>query len=276
MELIFNELSMNPPVANKFQAILKMQQFAQTVAAARKKGFKRIRSYCELHEITLAEQYSAQDWIHDKTVSLEMKSFLHGMIVRPFIKEDDEAVEAQYVEADYYFEKPENSCYGMAAAYLYDTVLISLAFSPIWEQHELELSVRKATILKPDFYMVKNIAAKTDFEVPIIADFVEQLGNITLLESVLKPTDKKIHLADHHGKKELDAFCNRLKKSTYVIAIRSTNWGGQNFIRKIGKDGSLEIVLVETQRQYALWVQTTGRNYRETEAIAKILEEDYS
>jgi hypothetical protein len=273
MELIFNELSMNPPIADKYEAIPKMQQFAQTVAAARKKGFRQIRSYCELHEVKLAEQYSAQDWIYDKTVSPEIRGILHGMIVRPFIKEEDETVEAQYVESDYYFET--SACYGMAAAHLYDTLLISLPFSPIWEQHEIELSVKRATILIAS-HIVKNIAAKTDFEVPVIADFVEQLGNITLLESALKPADKKIHLADHHGKKELTDFCNRLKNNPYVIEMRSTNWGGQNFIRKIDKEGVIEIVLVETQRKYALWVQTTGRNYRETQAIAKILEEDYS
>ncbi len=274
MELIFNELSMNPPVADKFQATQKMQQFAQTVAAARKKGFRQIRSDCATNEIRLTEQYSVYDWIHDKTIAREQRQLLHGMIVKPFIKEEDDAIEAQYVEADYFFKTEKMRCYGLASAYLYETLTISLAFAPIWEKHELELMVKKGAISTT--HLVLNVADKAGFEVPQIADFVEKLGEVTLVESQLKPNDKKIHLADHHGKQDLKVFCQQLKNSPYVIEMRSTNWGGRNFIRKTQKDGVIEIVLIETQRQYALWVQTTGRNYRETKAIAEILEENYA
>ena len=58
--------------------------------------------------------------------------------------------------------------------------------------------------------------------------------------------------------------------------MRSTNWGGKNFIRKKHKNGVIEIVLIDSEKEYALWVQTTGRNYRETEVIAKKIEERYS
>jgi hypothetical protein len=62
----------------------------------------------------------------------------------------------------------------------------------------------------------------------------------------------------------------------HVINAISTDWGGNSFIRKINKNGTIEIVLIDTERRYALLVQTTGRNYRETETIAKLLEKEYS
>lgn len=109
-----------------------------------------------------------------------------------------------------------------------------------------------------------------------IAAFVENLGEVELIETTLKPDEKDIHLADHHGKDELKALCDRLKHNEYVIAMRSTDWGGKTFIRKIHKNGVVEITLFKSKRKYALWVQTTGRNYRETEAIAIKLRERYS
>lgn len=92
----------------------------------------------------------------------------------------------------------------------------------------------------------------------------------------MRPDEKDIHLADHHGKNELKALCDRLKQNEYVKAMRSTGWGGNTFIRKIHKNGVVEITLFKSTRKYALQVQTTGRNYRETEAIANRLRERYS
>lgn len=90
-----------------------------------------------------------------------------------------------------------------------------------------------------------------------------------------KPSEKKIHLSDHHGKKELQDLCDRIKNSPYVVEMRSTDWGGKNFIRKIHHNGIIEIVLYKTNRQYALQVQTTGSNEQQTKLIAEILKERY-
>ena len=96
------------------------------------------------------------------------------------------------------------------------------------------------------------------------------------METPLKPDEKDIHLADHHGKDVLKVLCDRLKYNEYITAMRSTDWGGNSFIRKIHPNGVVEITLIKSERKYALWIQTTGRNYRETEAIANKLREIYS
>ena len=83
-------------------------------------------------------------------------------------------------------------------------------------------------------------------------------------------------MADHHGKKELQDLWDKLKRSPYIIEARSTNFGGNRFIKKVEKNGVLVIVLVDSERKYALWVQSTGTNLRETKAIAAILDERYS
>jgi hypothetical protein len=108
-----------------------------------------------------------------------------------------------------------------------------------------------------------------------VSNFIENLGNVELRETNIAPNDKEVKIAPHHGKKELNELSDRMKHSPYVEIIRSTGWGGNRFIRKVEPTGAIEIVLVNSQRRYALWVQTTGRNYRETLAISEILADRY-
>jgi hypothetical protein len=284
MELLFNELSTNPLSIDSYKANDKMKQFAQAVAVARKKGFRNIRSHYASNQIELAENYSLHTWLTNREVPKDYKDVLYGMITQPFIREDDETIEYQYLEADYYFEDaefdiPKTVCFGLSAAHLYDTLSISLASSTVWDKIKLPILIEKdgVTSLEKDGepICVYNVSSKESFEYEEIETFIEKLGTITLIETEILPDDKKIHLADHHGKAELKAFCKKLKNSPYVIEMRSTDWGGHDFIRKIHRNGVVEIVLTDTQRKYALSVQTTGTNLRETKAIAIILEERY-
>jgi hypothetical protein len=279
MELLFNELSVTPLSIDRYKANEKMTLFSETVATARRKGFRNIRSHYASNLIPLSENYSLYDWLINKDVSKDERDNLYGIIVLPFINEEDDAIEAQYIEASFYFEDNENAyvraaCLGLSAAYLYETLSISLSSSPIWDRTILSIVIEKEDekATKPVF----NVSSQSSFNIPEIAEIVENLGTITLEKTELKPDDKNIHLADHHGKAELQALCNQLKLSPYVVTMRSTDWGGKNFIRKTHRDGVIEIVLFKSQRQYALWVQTTGRNLRETKAIAEILDDKYS
>ena len=279
MDLIFNELSVIPLSDNNFNANIKMKQFAKTVAASRKSGFRNIRSYYNVHDIHLAKDYSVFQWLNNKDVHEVERNFLYGMIIQPFINEDDVQIEEKYVNANYHFEDLENGiekqeCVGLAAAYLYETLSISISSSNAWDKNSLAILIEKENLNTVE--NVLNISSQSSFEVKEVQEFIENSGEINLVETDTIPNNKKIHLADHHGKPDLQALCNRLKLNPFVIEMRSTNWGGNNFIREIYSNGVIEIVLVNSQRKYALWVQTTGTNLRETKAIAEHLKERYS
>lgn len=96
-----------------------------------------------------------------------------------------------------------------------------------------------------------------------------------LTKTPIAPANKKVHLADHHGKKELNELCDRIKNSPYVLEMQSTDWGGKRFIRKVEATGLIQLVLHKTEKQYALNVQTTGNDLLETQAIAEILRAKY-
>ena len=277
MELMFNELSVIPHSADKYQAIERMTLFAKTFKKSRGFGFKRIRSNVSVSEIILADDYTVHSWLIDSAVSPELKGFMFGSIITPFINEEDGPTEEAYIEAEYYYKKNEADkvpCLGLAAAHLYELPTISLNTSEEWQRNLLPIIVEKNG--STEDHQIPNVFDESCFGEEGIATFVENLGEVELVETTLKPDEKDIHLADHHGKDELQALCNRLKHYKYVISMRSTDWGGNTFIRKIHKDGVLEVTLFKSQRKYALWVQTTGRNYRETEAIAYKLRERYS
>jgi hypothetical protein len=244
MKLFLNELSYNPVADNKYSAIERMNVFAKTVSIARQKGFRNIRCDNPVNTIMLAQQYSLFDWLNDATVSRECRDFMYGVIISPYIDEDDPEFE-QYVESVVTFENTEyniskTGCIGLASAYLYNLPAISILSIPLWKQHMLPITIEKDGILFTE--NVYNISSCESFCISGMTDFIDSISKLILVETTLKPEDKTIHLANHHGEAELQKLCERLKHNPYVEEMRSTDWGGNRFIRQIHRN-SIEIVL---------------------------------
>lgn len=278
MELIFNELSGNPLSSDVNNAKIKMATIIKTLGKSNEKGFRKIRSSHYSNEIQLSEGYSMHDWLSDQTVSKTYRDIIAGSIIHPFIKEDDELMEDQYLKNQYWFEDKDYQikrieCYGLASAHLYQTLSISFSGFPLWEMTKLNLILQSEET--EEIVEINNVSSPASFEDVRISNFIDNIKELELIESEIEPKNKEVHISTHHGKKELKEFSEKLKCSPYVEIIRSTDWGGNNFIRRFNKVGEIEIVLTDTIRKYALWVKTTGRNYRETEAIAKLLRDKY-
>ena len=104
-------------------------------------------------------------------------------------------------------------------------------------------------------------------------------GKLELSKSPLKPAEKKLTLSgDHHGNDKLEAFGKRLFKNDYVVCvINNIDFSPKaiNFIKNIYPDGKIELVLHWESAGYGMAIQTTGKNYRETEEIARILQKEF-
>ncbi len=278
MELLFNELSTSPCSIDNYHANAKMKEFVETVSSARKKGFKHIRSEKNTHEIELSENYFLSNWFHSKEVHRDLKDLMYGMIITPFIKDEDEDLINQYIEGNCYFEDlesgyPKTKCEGLMSAHLYQTLSISLLSAPVWSKSIFSLIIEKDG--QSSSVNVFNISSPESIELPLISEFIEDATPVQIITTDILPKDKKVHLADHHGKAELKALTDQLKNSPYIIEFLSCAWGGKRFIRKAHSNGGIEIVLYSSEREYALLVKSTGRNLRETEKIAKLLKERY-
>lgn len=275
MEVIFNELSINPLSDNINAAKKKANQFAEAFAVCRRYGFKRLRSDLDTYSIQLSEEYSLYDWLNDKTVPEVLKNFMYGVISKPFIRDEDEIVLEEYILNDFkiQIDQEKIKCDGIAAAHLYNTVCTSLNSDVIWLEVILEIEKHQEDeTLKHNVF---NISHKDNFLNPDLKEFITQIKPIELIKTLIPISSKKIGISDHHGKDIQVAFANKILKNTYVEEIKSTGWGGNRFIRKVNEDGTIEVVLTQSAKQYAFLVFTTGRNFQETQKISTILQDKY-
>lgn len=278
MELSFNEISQTPYWVDKYQANERMLLFSKAVAEARKKGFRNIRTPYSTSEIKLTQEYSLHNWLFDKHFPHESRALFYDMFVQPFLSEDNDEIEARFVEANYFFVDIENQiqkqeCLGLTSAYLSENLAISFQNSPAWLKNILTIQIEKDDEKSTD--EVHHVFSKECFSQNSIADFVESITTLDLVETNINPNDKNLHLTAHHGQQELNELWNRIKNSPFVIEALSIEWGGNSFFKKAQRDGKVDIVHLNSDRRYAMQIQTTGRNLRETTEIAKQLAEQY-
>jgi hypothetical protein len=280
INLKFNELSINPPFSSKHIAHQKMMEFVKTAKAARDKNINHINSDYSTGDIILFDGYTMHSWLFDKDFQTEnrvFREFLQSMIILPFI---DEEKEDEYLSQNFYFEDIVNGinkqpCKGLAAAYLYDGLSISFQNGEAWRKDKLSITIENTNSVL-SYKTVLNVYSSDCFLNEELIDHIERAFNVRPAESNIPPSEKTAHFSDHHGINELEKFWLKLANNPYVISARSTNWGGKKFIRKIEKNGLIEIVLVNTERKYAMQLETTGKTFYETEFIAKNIEENYS
>ena len=280
MELILNELSISVN-ADKYKANETMLDFARTVAEGKRKGFGFVRSYLTTSDINLTNNYSMENWLNDKDFAKykDYKDILYGMIVVPFIRDEDEQIADQYINATYHFEDTENNiakteCIGLASAFLYDTLSISFSGNPYWHKNQLPI-----TIVADDTQTlndVVNVFSNDCFTKEVVSNKIEQISTLELNECDIEPAQKNFHLTGHHGQKEMQELWDKIKHSKYVVEGMTIQWGGNTFYKNPMPNGKLDIVHMKSDRRYVLQIQTTGRNKRETIEIGKILEDKYS
>ncbi|MBF0557494.1 MAG: hypothetical protein HQL08_01805 [Nitrospirae bacterium] len=282
MEMVYNELSASPLSVNRSIADQKMARFIQTYKKGRDKGFLRIRFEYNLHEIALADGYTMQQWLSG-TNRRNLKDLLLAARTYPFIDDNDEEEIEQYLSHRYFFEDSRNGierteCLGLAAAHIYETLSISLSGSTVWENNLLSITKANDGTLAIEVVAVVNVFSPECLDRQEIQVYIENIGEVELVETELLPRVKNIHFRDDHGTDVLRAFANRLVNSRHVLAIINSlpfNREVSRLIKKVNPDGKIEIVLHWDDRGLGMVIQTTGRNMRETRRIAELIEDEY-
>lgn len=281
MELVFNELSFLPysnnevVLTNKFNDMLKIFGYIQE-----NYGFRHIVFPSNIGEIPVTENKSFFQWVVSIPNQGEKNKIL-SFIKRPF---GNDVLENHNVELNkYYYHNElvdiiEKYCVGLAISYLKDKVSISLALNECWckplvfflEIIDDDLNTRDIS--------TKNIATSDNVADNEVQKALMYGGTLELVESDLASAHKPLSLRDDHGKDKLEAFAKKLFQSKYIISVISSlpfNPTDVNLVRKIYSDGKIELVLYWENAGYGMIVKTTGRNYRETEAIAEIIKKKY-
>lgn len=281
MDLIFNELSIEPLLNSLDLSENRIRHFIDTFVKAKEVGFKNVRFDNDMNEVFLTKEINLLQWLTMPRTSTngKLKDYLWSIYKKPYIKSQDDDIIEKYYSNEYFLkiEEKEVECQGFGASYAYGTICISFYSKDIWFIEKQQLIIKNDESdekIEKDVYQI----AKPE-HVQNLKEIIENLKNIELIKTELLPEEKIIKLRDDHGKDVLQAFSNKLIKSPYVIGvINSLPFNSQlkRFIKTIHENGLVEVVLHWTDKGYGIAVQTTGRNLRETEAIATILEEEYN
>ena len=282
MEMMYNELSATPLSNNKHLANQKVANLIGCYKEARLHGFKKIRFSKPFEDIEIAGGYSLLHWLNE-TNQRNLKDLILGAKTYPFIKEEDTWAEDEYLKHHFYFEDTlyqiaRTECLGLSAAHIYDTLSVGFSEAPPWRKNTIFITKVSEETPASESVGVNNVFSADCFKRQEISAFVEKINKVVLIVSPLQPSEKKIHLRDDHGTDVLRAFARRIINSRYVNGVvNSLPWNNMttNFIHRRYPNGLLEVVLHRTDEGLGMAIQTTGRNQRETDEIAGLLEKEF-
>lgn len=199
--------------------------------------------------------------------SPEFANMLYSFFVPPYETNSVNEIQEDYLAHNWHFAGKD--AFGLAIAYLTESATYSLAGS---QYSHVSLSIVKDT----EPVCVDNIFDKESAN--YFCDKLKARDPVILVECNINSVDKQIKLRDDHGKDLLEAFAKRINHSKYVVGVINSlpfNPHKRRFILNCQPDGVINIVLPWTDDGLGLAVKTTGRDLRETEEIAKLIEKEY-
>lgn len=235
--------------------------------------FSNLRVRPDFRETFLAANYSIENWLSDDQVIEEDKNRFLGMYRFPYYDEDDTGLIDAFIENNWTIQYLGNqrSGEGLAFAKIVGSISVSYSSHELWNTPFISLSDGN-TIAE-----VKHASILEHFNSHV--EFINSISKLEILKSQIPVKSKSISLQHHHGKEVLKKFSEKLIQSKFVDAILcslSYKQHSRKFIHKVHEDGLIEIVLIDSKDKYSLLVKTTGRNLRETQEIARLIEEEFN
>ncbi len=281
MNLLFNETSFQPYVDDEYQLKTLFLELLKILDLAKKDySFKHIVFPSNIRDIKVTSTKTFYEWAYDITHQGDKNKIL-SVVKRPFVND----VLAERVDdlSKFYYKNqqagiPETYCSGLATAYVLESLCTSLSSTFFWNENTIEFHKIINDNFETEIVTAVNISKEEHFAKDEIKLAIEYLGDVYLEISNDHPQNKAISLRDDHGKDKLLTFAKRLVTSKYVVSIINSlpfNPRAVNLIKEVHQDGKIELVLYWEDKGIGLIIQSTGRNYRETKEIAKIIKKEF-
>jgi hypothetical protein len=138
LELILNDLSINHPAPDRFQAQASMANFVSVLVRASRLGAKsvlRVPKSLDCH--VLCPGYSLAAWRNDPTVDREKKQYFNTVVSKVSFLDGLPHVEEQLQLVEYHFNGEAAKGLGVASAL--DGLAVSINFSNHWNEADIEL-----------------------------------------------------------------------------------------------------------------------------------------
>jgi len=277
MDFIFNELCFGNVANDIHSGKTSINNLLQVCKKGREYGMSRLAIRPDFYEQYLAENYCVRDWLSDPAITRTHKDLLLGIIRHPYIEEGDTSIEERFISSyGFLNEEKETSVEGLAVAYLYKTIAVSLCSSEKWNSHEIDIRFSEAD---SEDQNIKVRHASHIYHIEQHKDWIISRVGVKLAVTDMQIQQKAISLRDDHGKDLLLKFSKKLIRSPYVTRVINSlpfNPHDNDFIKSCYPDGRIELVLIGTDQGLGLVIQTTGTTLLETEAIAEILREEFN
>ena len=261
-ELFFNELCLQ----DMPMEYCVYDNFLRSKDKLREFGFTKCR-------VSIKEKKQLFDYLMDIPGSNKqaLRNFLYGFLVSPFEREGiTEEMEEDFINEELCFEG--KSVNGLAWAHLFNSIAFSLLTNKKWDCNSIYLIDGKLNSI-----LVHH--ASTVATIESLKDWIDSLSEVNLKETSKRPSEKEFKIRDDHGGDELLRFWMKIRNCKYVVSCINSlpfNPHERDIIRTINANGQIEMVLTWTDKGIGMVIQTTGRNYRETKAIADFLRDKYS
>ncbi|HVX50467.1 MAG TPA: hypothetical protein VHB48_09920 [Chitinophagaceae bacterium] len=283
MDLVFNEVSFHPLANNEYILSEKFIEMLKLYDKTRKEhGYKHLIFPVNIGDIRVSQNMTFTQWVY----SIKNQSYKNKILSVPFIRPFADKVLAERLEdlnRFYYVNETagiqEEYCTGLATAYIKDKIALSLATAECWNTPKVRFKEIINEQLDTVDVEVCNITSEDHILDETVSNKLMYSGEMKLDVCEVPFDDKPLTLSgDHHGNNKLEAFGKKILKNKYVCAvINNIDFTPQaiRFIKEINSDGTIAIVLYWENAGYGMMIQTTGRNYRETAEIAKILQNEF-
>jgi len=142
LDPVLNELSFQPPMAAIHGARQAMESLVRTVIAAVRHGTTRtIRGDMDLNYMLLADGYTVQQWRNDGEVARELRSYFRSLTSKaPHLSDLPEQSDAAEAIDCFCDELP---AIGLRAAFVIDSLALSLAGAARWKSTEVPITIRE-------------------------------------------------------------------------------------------------------------------------------------
>ncbi|MEI7594508.1 MAG: hypothetical protein WCK02_02085 [Bacteroidota bacterium] len=282
MNLVFNELSFQPYIDNEHTLKIQFIDFLKIFEVAKKQyGFKHIVFPANIRELKVtANNKTFYEWVcaiahqgdKNKILSVVKKPFTSEILAEKV----DDLSKFYYVNKDVGI--PETYCSGLATSFVLEFLCSSLSSNILWDENKIEFHKIINEEFETESVSVVNISKEIHFAADDVKHFVEYLGDVVLDITNTEPEKKSISLRNDHGKDKLLTFSKKVVNSKYVVSVINSlpfNPRAINLIKEVYSDGKIEMVLYWEDNGIGVIIQTTGKNYRETKAIADILKKEF-
>lgn len=280
MEIYLNELSLSSNFLTTDDAktgLANILSLYKKLYSSQLRGFRVPNNF---YEHFLTADYNMNNWLNDSGVSRSLKDLLLSITQFPYIEISDDIATQEFLSVECRVQLEENDEFhnstveGLATAYIKKSIGISLLTNQRWSSSQIKLNVQnQESVITAS---VRHASTIGHAQAHLL--WLESLEPLVLMKSTIEPDDKTIKLRDDHGKATLEQLAQRLMKSEYTLGVINSlpfNPTETHPVRKIYPDGKIEIVMINTDKGLGMIIKTTGRNFRETSAIADILMDKY-